>query len=199
MSGCRCTSRYLPSSRYRYPYRLRGRGGNGGKIAVAAAGVLLAAAFSTHAAAHRHAAAHKAGHAPVTVTAAAPVTTGSETAFITAVLADLGAPATAADITSLADWFPREWPHWPPGAANNPLDSILSAPGSTDFNTFGGGLHVQNYPNAAEGAQATAQTLANGWYPQILAALRAGAGLCGNPNLAAEFDTWSGGGYQGVC
>jgi hypothetical protein len=198
VTSCRCATRYLPRARYRYPYRLRSRGGNAGKIAGAAAGVLLAAAFSTHAAAHRH----TAGHAPartVTVTAAAPVTSGSETAFIGAVLADLGAPDTAADVTSLADWFPHEWPQWPPEAANDPLDSILPAPGSTDFNTFDGNLHVQNYPTAAEGAQATAQTLANGYYPQILAALKSGAGLCGNPNLAAEFDTWSGGGYSGVC
>lgn len=175
-------------SPYRYGRRLRGRRGNGGKIAGAVLGVFLAVA------AHRHAAPRPAAGA-----AAAPAADGGETAFITAVLADLGAPATAADITSLADWFPREWPAWPPGAASNPLDSILPAPGSTDFNTFGGGLHVQNYPTAAEGAQATAETLEGGWYPRILAALRAGAGLCGDPNLAAEFSTWSGGGYQEVC
>jgi hypothetical protein len=49
-------------ARYRYPYRLRSRGGNGGKVIGIAAGVFLAAAVSTHAAAH-----HTAGHSAATV------------------------------------------------------------------------------------------------------------------------------------
>ena len=65
---------------------------------------------------------------------------------------------------------------WPPAAASNPLDSTLPEPGSTIFNTIvlagGGVIHVQNYPDAAEGAAATAATIANGHYPRIIAALR---------------------------
>jgi hypothetical protein len=197
MSSCRYCARYLPSSRYRSPYRLRSRGGpggNAGKIAGAAAGVFLATAVSTHAAVAHHA----AHHTPTTVTAAAPVTSSSETAFLTAALADLGARATRSNTSSLARWVAHETP-WPPVAANNPLNSTQPMPGSTAYNYLPGGGSVQNYPTAAEGAQATARTLANGFYPQILAALKAGIGLCGNPNLANEFATWSGGGYYGVC
>jgi hypothetical protein len=125
----------------------------------------------------------------------AAVTSGSERAFIRATLADLGAPATSANIYSLAAWFPHEYPSWPPWAANNPMSSTLRMPGSTTYNSIG----VQNYPTASEGAHATALTLANGYYPLIVAALRSGRGLCGNPNLAAEFLVWSGGGYRGAC
>jgi len=124
-----------------------------------------------------------------------PVTSGSEASFIRATLADLGAPATSANIYSLAAWFPHEYPSWPPYAANNPMSSTERMPGSTTYN----GVGVQNYPTAAEGAQATAMTLANGYYPLIVAALRSGQGLCGNPSIAGELLTWSGNGYSGVC
>jgi cell wall-associated NlpC family hydrolase len=126
---------------------------------------------------------------------AVPVTSGSEGAFIRATLADLAAPASHADVTSLASWFPHEYPSWPPWAANNPMSSTLPAPGSTAYDSAG----VQNYPSATEGAQATAETLADGYYPLIVADLKSGSGLCGNPSLAGEFLTWSGNGYSGVC
>jgi hypothetical protein len=120
-----------------------------------------------------------------------PVTSSTSAAFIKAVLADLGAPASRADIGSLASWFPHEGT----AAAYNPMASTLREPGSTTFNYDG----VQNYVSAAQGAHATADTLANGLYPGIVAALRSGRGLCGNLNLAAEFLRWSGGGYSRVC
>lgn len=129
------------------------------------------------------------------------VTSGSEATFFKGVLADLGAPANRANIGSLEAWYPHEYPSWPPGAAYNPLDTTLTEPGSWAFNSFscGAGVcHVQSYPSATEGAQATATTLAAG-YPRIVAALRSGAGLCGNASVAGEFSTWSGGGYTGVC
>lgn len=123
------------------------------------------------------------------------VTSGSESAFIRAVLADLGAPATQANISSLASWFPHEFPSWPPAAADNPMASTMPEPGATVFNSAG----VRNYVSATQGAQATAATLADGRYPGIVAALRSGRGLCGDPSLAGEFLTWSGGGYSAVC
>lgn len=126
---------------------------------------------------------------------AVQVTSGGETAFIRATLADLGAPATRANITSLASWFAREFPSWPPAAADNPMASTMPEPGATIYNSAG----VRNYASASQGAAATAATLANGHYPLITAALRSGRGLCGNPSLAGEFLTWSGGGYPGVC
>lgn len=53
-------------------------------------------------------------------------------------------------------------------------------------------------PSAAEGAQATAATLENGRYTQIVADLRDGAGLC-DARIADEIAAWSGGGYAGLC
>ena len=126
---------------------------------------------------------------------AAPVAGNGERAFIGAVLAGLGAPATGADVSSLAAWSGREFSSWPPAAAWNPMASEMREPGSADFNSAG----VQNYVSAAQGAQATAATLAGGRYPRIVAALKSGRGLCGDSSLAAEFLTWSGGGYSGVC
>ena len=119
---------------------------------------------------------------------------GSETDFIKAVLADMGAPASQANINSLATWFKREFPSWPPAARFNPMATTQKMTGSTQYNSVG----VQNYTDAKTGAQATATTLMNGHYPGIVAALKAGNGLCGN-SLASEFSTWSGGGYTSVC
>ena len=127
--------------------------------------------------------------------AAVHVAGGSETAFITAVLADLGAPGSQANITSLVSWFPHEFSSWPPGAAWNPMASTMQMPGSATYNSAG----VQDYASAAEGAQATALTLADGYYPLIVARLRSGRGLCGDTAIAAELLTWSGNGYSGVC
>jgi hypothetical protein len=174
----------------KYRYRHRGKSANRDKaIAVAIAAVLAAAV------AHKPAAISGAVHEARAGIGAMPVAGGSEDAFIRATLADLGAPATPADIASLASWFPHEYPSWPPWASNNPMSSTLPAAGSTTYNSVG----VQNYPTAAEGAQATAQTLANGYYPLIVADLKSGRGLCGDPSLAGEFGTWSGNGYYGVC
>lgn len=181
---------------YRYRpgrYRPRRRSGNAGPIAVVAVAALAAATSGSHAIARHSAQEHSAG----VTAAAAPVASGSETAFWRALLADLGAPASPANLSGLDAWRPREQP-WPSLAQWNPLDSILPMPGSWAFNTFDGDLHVQNYPTAAEGAQADALTLDGGNYPAIVAALRSGNGICGG-GFASEFATWSGDGYTEVC
>jgi hypothetical protein len=190
--------RYRPGARYRYPYRLRRRGGNAEKLTGLGVGLFVAVAVAGHSAANHHHAATRAPAAKTVSVSAAPVASGSQTAFWKALLDDLGAPDDQANLDGLDAWRPLEQP-WPPLARWNPLDSILPMPGSRAFNTFDGNLHVQSYPTAAEGAEADALTLQNGSYPNIVAALKAGTGLCGNPNLAAEFLTWSGGGYSGVC
>lgn len=128
----------------------------------------------------------------------APVSGPGEAAFVKAVLADLHAPVTTANVASVEAWVRRETP-WPPVAANNPLDSTLAEPGATAYNTLPGGGHVQNYPTAAVGAAATAATIANGLYPHVLADLQSGSGICGDTATAAEFLTWSGSGYSAVC
>jgi len=178
--------------RFRSPYGRRS--GSAGPLAVIAAGIALAGAVAAKGGtAHPGAKAHAQP-------ARAAVAGGNETAFISTILADLGAPATTANKQSLAAWFPREFPSWPPRAASNPMSSTLPMPGSWAYNTLADGLHVQNYPTASEGAQATALTLEGGnWYPQIVAALRSGAGLCGNQAITDELLTWSGNGYGEVC
>jgi hypothetical protein len=187
--------------RPRYPFRYRKSGSGSAPVVGIAVGAVLALGAGTGTAVtvthHHHAAPARSVQAAPAHTAPAAVADGSETAFWRAMLADMGAPATQANLYSLDEWLPHEEP-WPSLAAWNPLDSILPEPGSWDFNSFDGGLHVQSYPNAAEGAEADAATLANGNYPLIYAALRSGAGVCGT-DFAAEFATWSGGGYYEVC
>jgi hypothetical protein len=182
--------RTFSSRRFRSPYRKQG--GNKGLFVAVAAGLAFAGAGAHHAAAS-HAKAH-AKPAPAAVTAAVSGT--GEPAFWAAVLADLGAPATPANTGALTAWANREGP-WGTVGQWNPLDTILTEPGSWNFNTFDGDLHVQSYPDATEGAEATAATLANG-YPLIVSALRVSE-VCGNDTLAYEFGEWSGGGYEGVC
>lgn len=180
----------MASYSYRLPrkyrkYARKGKLTNNQAIAAVVVVVAVAAASGSHkavAGAVRHAG---AGVHAVTVSS------GSQDSFIRAVLADLGAPATQADITSLASWFPHEGT----AAANNPMASTMPEPGATVFNYDG----VRNYVSPSQGAEATAATLDNGYYPLIVAALRSGAGLCGNSSLAGEFLTWSGNGYSGVC
>jgi hypothetical protein len=182
--------RYRPG-RYRSPFRSR-RGGGPPGIVVVAIAAAAAGVAGTPAVARHHPQPHAAAPAP-----AAPVTSASETAFFAAVLADLGAPDDAANAGSLAAWYPHEYATWPPRAANDPLDSTLAMPGSWNYNTFDGDLHVQEYPTASEGAQATALTLEGG-YPLIVSALRSGSGICG-AGFAPELGRWSGDGYQEVC
>jgi hypothetical protein len=134
-----------------------------------------------------------AGTGTATGSSGATPVDASESAFVNAMLADLGAPANTANVNSMTAWIARETP-WPPVAANNPMNSTLKMPGSTTFNSAG----VQNYPDAKTGATANAQTIASGLYPNILKALRAGTGICGS-GFADEFSKWSNGGYTQVC
>ena len=190
--------RYRPG-RYRRSF-LRRRTGRAEQLI--AVGIVVAAVAGGHAAttaAHhpgRATTADAAAEAAPAVIRAAPVDSGSKTAFIAAVLADIGAPDSSADQQSMAAWGAREG-CWGCVGANNQWDSTLAMPGSTDFNTFDGDLHVRNYPTASEGAEATALTLEGG-YSLIVAALRSGAGICGG-GFASEFGRWSGGGYTEVC
>lgn len=115
-----------------------------------------------------------------------------ENAFFTAVLTAIGAPPTAANLRSMDAWRTHETP-WPPVAANNPLNTTQQMTGATDYNSVG----VKNYPSSLEGIAATATTLLNGNYGDVVAALRSGRGLCGRS--FAGLSTWSGGGYSEVC
>ena len=117
------------------------------------------------------------------------VPTGSQSSWARAELRTIHDPRTPADVASLVAWQNREGG----GGANNPLNTTQPEPGSTVFNSVG----VQNYPDVAEGVAATAVTLRNGNYGDILSALASGGGLCGR--AFAGLSTWSGGGYSQVC
>jgi hypothetical protein len=118
--------------------------------------------------------------------------TGSETSFYTAVLQDLGAPATNANLMSMYAWGRHEEPGFPPqnvgGNAWNPLNIKSLVTGG-----------FAQYSSASDGASKTAGFMLANDYGNIVAALRSGKGLCGNTGVASELLAWSGGGYSSVC
>lgn len=83
---------------------------------------------------------------------------------------------------------------WPVSASYNLLNTTQPAPGATNFNAVG----VKNYTSYAQGVEATAQTLANGFYPQLLHALQSNdvaalgmtAGGAVAPGIVQEVATW---------
>jgi hypothetical protein len=117
-------------------------------------------------------------------TGVADVLAADETAFQTAMLHDLGAPATQANLASLTAWFRHEEPSFPPPNAWNPL------------NIESGGGFAQ-YGSAAAGAAATAAFIVSNGYGCIWSSLLSGGGLCGK--CGPDFLRWSGNGYSGVC
>jgi hypothetical protein len=127
------------------------------------------------------------------VATSAPPANASESAWIKSLLSALSAPDTAANESSLTNWIARETP-WPPVSANNPLNTTQVMGGSHSVNSVG----VQAYPSASVGITATVTTLENGFYPAIVAALRAGTGLAGCGPWNSELSSWSGGGYSSV-
>lgn len=93
--------------------------------------------------------------------------------FGTRLLQKLNLPVTAANLAFLSAWQKAEG-----GSADNPFNTTQDAPGATNFNSIG----VKRYPSVAEGLDATAETLNNGYYGGILAALRQGS----DPMVAAR-------------
>jgi hypothetical protein len=111
-----------------------------------------------------------------------------------ALLRALGAPVTKANIAWLDAWQKTEG-----GAARfNPLNTTQPAAGATSYNSAG----VRNYTSAAQGTAATAATLKNGRYSQIVAALRSGnpqvfynRTASGDAQLISQIDTWGSHGF----
>lgn len=86
--------------------------------------------------------------------------------FANDVLAGIGAPVTPENVRAIQAWARAEG-----GTShNNPLNTTQGAPGATDFNSVG----VKTYTSYEQGVQATIQTLLNGNYANIIAALKAG-------------------------
>jgi hypothetical protein len=86
--------------------------------------------------------------------------------WATDLLNQLGLPVTAENVKALGAWAQAEGTK----ATYNPLATTQSMPGATSFNRVG----VRNYASYSDGIAATARTLTNGHYPNILAALRSG-------------------------
>jgi cell wall-associated NlpC family hydrolase len=81
-------------------------------------------------------------------------------------LAAIGAPDTPQTRQFLSAWQRAEG-----GTATyNPFNTTQSWTGATDYN----GVHVRNYRDLASGIAATAKTLKNGYYGQLLNDLRSG-------------------------
>lgn len=103
----------------------------------------------------------------------------------------------AADVLKAGGWpvttaneaFLNTWNSYEQSACrNNPLNTTQRLAGSTTCNMVG----VQSYATQAQGTKATVQTLTNGFYPALVAALKSGDPFSYvNPaGVAANIKTW---------
>ena len=126
----------------------------------------------------------------------------NQKAWSEAILNALGAPLTSANIVSIGYWMQNEAGTPASGGivgANNPINVSQPCCGGVPIQDDGDGVtFLQSYPTAADGIEATAQYLNRGNYTQILADLKAGAGLMSDSSLASEISLYSGGGYSTI-
>jgi hypothetical protein len=124
----------------------------------------------------------------------------NQKAWSEAILTAIGAPLTSANIVSIGYWMQNEAGSPPYGivGANNPINVSEPGYGGTPIQSDGDGVtYLMSYPSVSEGVAAIAAYLERGNYTEILADLRAGAGLS-DPNLASEISLYSGGGYSTI-
>jgi hypothetical protein len=114
------------------------------------------------------------------------------TDFAKALLQKMGAPATDANVKSLSRWATREGGNWHNSAHFNPLCTTQRMPGSHSMNHVG----VQAYQNWNQGLDATAKTLNNGGYNDIVSALMGGGGL--GHGFHPGLYRWSGHSYGSI-
>jgi hypothetical protein len=86
--------------------------------------------------------------------------------FAADLLTTLGMPQTSENVRAIVAWATAE----NTAAGFNPLATTRTAPNTTNFNSVG----VKNYHSYADGVAATAATLRNGLYTNILSALARG-------------------------
>lgn len=126
----------------------------------------------------------------------------NQKAWSEAILNALGAPLTSANIVSIGYWMQNEAGTPASGGivgANNPINVSQPCCGGVPIRSDGDGVtFLQSYPTVADGVQAIAQYLNRGNYTQILADLKAGAGLMNDSSLASEISLYSGGGYSTI-
>lgn len=102
------------------------------------------------------------------------------------ILHGVGAPVTAENVKALHAWLQAEGG----SAANNPFNTTQPAQGATSYNSVG----VRNYVSPQQGIAATVQTLLNGRYGNVVAALRHGGSAVkvGEAIAASPWGTGSG-------
>lgn len=89
----------------------------------------------------------------------------SKSGFGEKLLNKLGMPVTKSNLDFLDAWQKAEG-----GSADNPFNTTQNMPGARKFNSVG----VKRYPSVDVGIDATAKTLTNGYYNEILSALKSG-------------------------
>jgi cell wall-associated NlpC family hydrolase len=94
----------------------------------------------------------------------------------------LGIPTTAENLKFLSAWQQAEGG----SAAYNPLNTTQPAPGASAYNSVG----VRNFVSPQQGIQATAQTLANGHYNNLLSMLRSGKATAAQLASQPDLKTW---------
>jgi hypothetical protein len=123
----------------------------------------------------------------------------NQLAWSEAILNALGDPLTSANIISIGYWMQNEAGTPPSGivGANNPINVSQPGYGGWPIKSEGNGYNLYSYPSPQAGIQALVAYLTPTGYPQILAALKSGAGLSA-PSLAGELSEYSGGGYSAI-
>jgi hypothetical protein len=116
-----------------------------------------------------------------------------------ATLSALGAPATAANLKTMVDWFANEGA---PHDLNNPLNLQTPEGGSTVSTASGAPAEarIQAYPSPADFVAAFPVEMSKESYPAMLAGLKSGQGLEGDNSseLRNELSIYSGGGYDTI-
>lgn len=110
-----------------------------------------------------------------------------EQSYFSALLRDLGAPASTANLQAMYRWAKKEEPSFPPPNAWNPLN--IKNPQTGSF---------AQYPSPRAGAFSSAAFMINNHYTAIVSSLRTGNGIVDSPEVARELLAWSGGGYSSV-
>lgn len=97
--------------------------------------------------------------------------TGDQQGWANQFLSKLGVPVTPSNLQAVTTWMAWEGGHWKNSANYNPLNTTLNTSQATgSMNSVG----VKRYASWDAGLDATIQTINNGRYGNILAALQAG-------------------------
>lgn len=133
-----------------------------------------------------------------------PGTVMTPAAWAHALLAGGGWPRTACNVNAVAGWAGAEGGHWSNKAKFNPLNTTKRMPGSYPINRVAGTPGVQAYRSWADGITATLDTLRNGNYGRVIAALQAGNNAQAVVNAVTTPDPvtgkkWGTGYFQASC